>query len=71
MLRKYVVQVSDEDIDRLLELADMGIERYPSDTYENAVMCTIDWLFQLDYFDAYIDELVLAPIPLDEENEIN
>lgn len=63
MSTKYVVKVSDEDIETLLELAERVPVRYVNETYENGIMYTIDWLFQLDMFE--FGEPPCSPLPLD------
>jgi len=64
MSEKYVIKVSDEDIERLLEVAEMHPEIYPNDTYANAVVYTLTWLLQLDYY-RFGELAIEPPIPLD------
>ena len=62
-MSKYVVKVSDEDIETLLELAQRVPVRYANETYENGIMYTLDWLFQLDMFE--FGEPPESPLHLD------
>lgn len=64
MSEKYVVKVSDEDIETLLELANRVPVRYANETYENGIMYTIDWLFQLDMFE-FGESVIDPPLYLD------